>query len=268
MHAPRYSILSIAAFATLLAATAPAGAQDDPMLGEGFTVSLGSFAMDTTTMFRVDGTSGSGDEVSLEEDLGLTDQTRFRIDATWRFAENHKLRMLWFNNDRSATRVLTQDITVGDTTYPNGSTVTTQLNTDVIELAYEYALWRRDDWEITGSAGLHVINFQYDIDGASDTPAESDATGPLPVFGARGMWRWRSDWYFEAQAQFFGLEYGGIRGRLDDYKASANYMFGDHFGAGIGWNQFTMRISATDTDFDGTFQWKYGGPMIFLTGAF
>ena len=29
------------------------------------------------------------------------------MDMTWRFAEKHQLRALWFNNDCSATRVLT-----------------------------------------------------------------------------------------------------------------------------------------------------------------
>lgn len=246
----------------------PAVRAADPLLDEGFTVSLGSFAMATSTTFRIDGTSGSGDEVNLEQDLGLTDQSRFRVDMTWRFGEHHKLRALWFNNDRSAVRTLAQDITVGDTTYLAGTSVSTTLNTDILELAYEYAFWRRDDWEITGSAGLHVIKFGYDIDGAVDTPPEADATGPLPVFGARGLWRFSPGWYFEAQAQFFGLEYGGIKGRLDDFKASATYMFGDHFGAGVGWNEFTMRITSNETDFDGAFQWRYGGPMLFLTAAF
>ena len=187
---------------------------------------------------------------------------------TGRFSDNQTLRAMWFNNDRTAQHVLQRTITVGDNTYPMGTTVTTTVNTDILELAYEYAFWRGDDYEITGSAGLHTVTFRYDIDDVSDTPAEADATGPLPVFGARGMWRYGSAWYLEAQAQYFGLEFGGIKGRLDDYKASVTYMFGDHFGAGVGWNQFTMRITSTDADFDGVFQWRYGGPMVFLTAAF
>jgi hypothetical protein len=267
MTQPNRAFAFSVAFATLLPLMSlPATA--DPLLDEGVTVSLGSFAMDTTTVFRVDGTSGSGDEVDAERDLGLTDQSRFRFDMTWRFAENHKLRALWFNNDRTAQRVLAQTIVVGDDTYPAGTTVTTTVNTDILELAYEYAFWRGDDYEITGSAGLHTVTFFYDIDGPSDTPSEADATGPLPVFGARGMWRYGSSWYLEAQAQYFGLEFGGIKGRLDDYKASVTYMFGDHLGVGAGWNQFTMRITATESEFDGIFQWRYGGPMLFLTGAF
>ena len=89
---------------TMFLALPPARA--DPQFDEGFTISLGTFALDTTTTMRIDGTSGAGDEVNLEQDLGFTDQSRFRVDMTWRFAEKHKLRALWFNNDRSATRVL------------------------------------------------------------------------------------------------------------------------------------------------------------------
>lgn len=263
----RHAKLGTTAFAALLLVL-PLSASADPLLGEGFTVSAGTFGLDTTTEMQVDGTSGAGDPVNLEQDLGFTDQSRFRVDMTWRFAEKHKLRALWFNNDRTATHVLTQDITVGDDTYLTGTSVTTVLDSDIIELAYEYAFWREDTWEITGSAGIHAIKFKYDIDGAVDTPAEADATGPLPVFGARGMWRYGTAWYLEAQGQFFGIEAGGIKGRLDDYKASVTYMFGDNFGAGVGWNRFTMRITSTDTSFDGIFQWSYGGPMLFVTAAF
>lgn len=266
MQPPRRANARAIALAALAMLTPAAAA--DPLLGEGFTISVGSFALENTTTMRVDGTTGTGDPVNLEQELGFEDQSRFRVDMTWRFAENHKLRALWFNNDRDATRVLTQDITVGDDTYLAGTSVTTSLDTDIYEIAYEYAFWRKDDWEITGSAGLHILKFGYDIDGAVDTPPEVDATGPLPVFGARGLWRYGSAWYLEAQAQFFAIEFEGIDGRLDDYKASLTYMFGDNFGAGLGWNEFTMRITGTDTDFDGMFSWRYGGPMLFISGAF
>src|SRR5258707_244976 len=124
------TIAGPAALLVLLSlSVAPASA--DPLLDEGFTVSLGSFAMATDTQFRIDGTAGSGDDVDLEKDLGLTDQTRFRVDFTWRFAENHKLRTLWFNNDRTVQHVLARTITVGDNTYPSGTTVTTKANIDI-----------------------------------------------------------------------------------------------------------------------------------------
>ena len=259
----RPAFAGLAAFA--LAFTAAA----DPVFDEGVILSLGTFALDTQTVMRVDGTSGSGDEVNLEEDLGFEDQQRFRFDLDWRFAENHKLRMMWFNNDRSNSRTLAQDVTIGDTTYPAGTTVTAQFNADILELAYEYSFWRGADWELTGSAGLHTLIFEYDIDGAADTPAEADATGPLPVLGLRYQKRFGEAWYLDLQGQYFAIAIGDIDGRIDDYKAALTYRFAGHWGVGAGWNQFTTRIESSDPNaFDGVFSWRYGGPMLFLTANF
>lgn len=261
MKTIRPALAGLAVFALTAAA--------DPVFDEGFNVSLGTFALETKTVMRVDGTTGSGDQVNLEEDLGFKDQQRFRLDFDWRFAQNHKLRVLWFNNDRSAVRTLSQTITIGDTTYPAGTSVTTNLNTDILELAYEYSFWRGDDWELTGSAGLHTLVFEYDVDGLVDTPAEADATGPLPVLGLRYQKRFADAWYLDLQGQYFAIAIGDIDGRIDDYKVALTYRFGGHWGVGAGYNQFTTRIEGTDANsFDGVFQWRYGGPMLFASANF
>lgn len=263
MNTSRLAPLLIAAFAS-----APALASD-PVFEEGMIISLGTFALDTKTTMRVDGTGGNGDEVDLEQDLGFEDQQRFRVDFDWRFAQNHKLRVMWFNNDRDAVRTLAQDVTIGDTTFLAGTSVTTALNTDIFELAYEYSFWRGEDWELTGSAGLHTLLFEYDIDGAVDTPSEADATGPLPVLGLRYQKRFAGSWYLDLQGQYFAVAIGDIDGRIDDYKAALTYRFGGHWGVGAGWNQFTVRIIGDDPgSFDGVLSWRYGGPMVFLTANF
>lgn len=261
MKTIRPALAGLAVFALTAAA--------DPVFDEGFNISLGTFALETKTVMRVDGTTGSGDQVNLEEDLGFKDQQRFRLDFDWRFAQNHKLRVLWFNNDRSAVRTLSQTITIGDTTYPAGTSVTTNLNTDILELAYEYSFWRGEDWELTGSAGLHTLVFEYDVDGLVDTPPEADATGPLPVLGLRYQKRFGDAWYLDLQGQYFAIAIGDIDGRIDDYKVALTYRFGGHWGVGAGYNQFTTRIEGTDPNsFDGVFQWQYGGPMLFVAANF
>lgn len=264
MLAHRNAIAAVAALA--LAATASAA---DPVFDEGFNLSLGTFALDTKAVMRIDGTTGNGDEVDLERDLGFEDQDRFRLDFDWRFAQNHKLRVMWFNNDRRAVRTLTQDVTIGDTTYLTGTSVTTALNSDILELAYEYSFWRGADWELTGSAGLHTLTFEYDIDGAVDTPSEADATGPLPVLGLRYQKRFADAWYLDVQGQYFAIAIGDIDGRIDDYKAALTYRFGGHWGVGAAWNQFTVRIEGTDPNaFDGLLTWRYGGPLLFVAASF
>jgi len=251
----------------LLLASAPAYA-GDPLLDDGFAASLGTFFLNTNTVLRVAGTVNNGDQVSLERDLGFGQKDSIRLDLHWRFNETHKLRAMVFDNKRSATRTLTQDITVGDTTYPNGSTVTSTFDVRIFELAYEYAFVREPTFEISASGGLHTLAFDFDIDGATDTPDEATVTGPLPVFGAHGIWRFSPNWYVDGQAQFFAIQVGDFGGNLSDYKTSVTYMAGKNFGVGVGWNWFTMLFESNKPDFEGAMLWSYGGPMLFLTAAF
>lgn len=94
--------------------------------------------------------------------------------------------------------------------------------------------------------------FEYDVDGTVDTPAEADATGPLPVFGLR-----------------YQMRVGDINGRVDDYELAFTYRFAGHWGVGAGDNQFTTRIEGTDPNsFDGVFSWRYGRLMLFASANF
>lgn len=251
-----------------LVAMAPAYAADDPLLDDGFAASLGTFFLNTHTMLRVAGSVNNGDNVYLERDLGLGQKDSTRLDLHWRFNENHKIRAMVFDNQRSATRTLSQDITIGDTTYPNGTVVTTNFDVRILELAYEYDFVHRDTWEITATAGLHTLSFDFDIDGAANTPDEATVTGPLPVFGAHGTWKFANNWYLDGQIQFFAIEVGDYGGHLSDYKASATYMVNEHVGIGAGFNWFTMLFESNQPDFEGAMIWSYGGPMLFIQAAF
>ena len=69
-------------FAALVTLALGQPAVADPLLGEGFTVLAGTFSLETSTTMRIDGISGTGDPVNLEQDLGFDDQSRFRVDMT------------------------------------------------------------------------------------------------------------------------------------------------------------------------------------------
>jgi hypothetical protein len=45
-------------------------------------------------------------------------------------------------------------------------------------------------------------------------------------------------------------------------------MFLEHFGAGLGYNQFVTRVDVSGNRYDGSLKWTYGGPRIFVTASF
>jgi hypothetical protein len=256
----------------------PARADDSTgLLDDHISVSLGTFLLSTNTTVKLNGTAGQqGTDVDLGRDLGFQDSNRFRVDGTWRFFKRHKLRFMYFSNDTHAEKNITRDLTIGDTTYPASANLTSTNKTTIAELAYEYAFWQGDNFEITGSIGVHTVNFKLGVSGDGTIGGQTgqfstetaSATAPLPVIGMRGLWQFSPQWYFDGQAQYFALKVDNVDGHITDLRVGVTRMFGSHFGVGAGWNQFATKVNINKDSFEGSLRWRYSGAMLYITGSF
>ena len=271
---------STLAGAALCLAGFAASSNADPLwpLDDKFNISLGVFFLDTDTTVRLDGEGGRiGTEVNFERDLGLKAGDRFRIDGYWRFFDRHKLRFLYFNSSAGNSRTISREIDFGDTTFPLNVNIRSDLDVEIIELAYEYSFLKRDNLELAGTIGLHNLSVEAGLHadassngglGGIDLEEAADGDGPLPVLGLRGVWALNDHFYFDAQAQFFAIEIDKYDGSLQDYKISFNWQPFEHFGIGIGYNDFSTNVDVDDEYFNGKLRFDYNGPLLFLTGAF
>jgi hypothetical protein len=259
--------------------TGPAMAEGatEGLLADRFVISLGTFLLDTDTEIALNGSAGQvGTVIDVQKDLGLDDADRVRLDANWRFLERHHLRVLYFDTKNEASKTLDRQITIGDTTYPLNGRIDAEQKTAIWELAYEYAFLRRPTYEVLASAGLHIADFELNVTGngtVSGRPVSAktesgSATAPLPVFGLRGTWEFSPKWYAEGQFQYFTLSYDDYDGDITDFRVSVTRMFGEHWGIGAGWNQFTTKVDLTKPKFNGSLDWTYGGFQVFVTAAF
>lgn len=187
-------------FLLVCAAPGTALADDRGPLAQDFQLSFGGFFVSTDTQIRLDGQAGRiGTDIDWEHDLDLEDKQRLRLDAFWRFAENHKVRFMYFENNRSSTKSLSRQIEFGDVSFPLNAIVEAELNTQVIELAYEYAFLKRDTVELSGSFGIHDIDMSAALSGSiaagnsavsAQTSEEGSLNGPLPYWDCTscGIW--------------------------------------------------------------------------------
>ncbi|HKU89619.1 MAG TPA: hypothetical protein VJP84_07480 [Steroidobacteraceae bacterium] len=261
--------------AVLLAAVAPAvHAEAGDPLSDRFNVQLGGFLLSTETTLRVDGEFERGTEIDSERDLGLKDSDRFRIDAYWRIAPKHKIRLMYFDTSNEADKTLERTIEFQDTEYLVGLDVHAKTETQVTELAYEYTFLKRDTYDLSGSFGIHNLKFQTSLGGElNGNPLPSlqntaEANGPLPVLGLHGVWRFNDQFYIDAMVQYFSISFDQYDGSVTDLTASAVWQFSKHVGVGAGWNNFITKVDVDGGDFHGALRWKYGGARIFLTASF
>jgi hypothetical protein len=253
-------------------------AGDAPNLLENpFYLGLGGYIVDTDTDVRLDGESGQGSNIDWERTFGGGDVTRFRFDGQWRFADRHKARFMWFNSSRDASRTLEEDIDWGDETFPVDARVDAEFSFDVYELAYEYAFLRRDNYEVSGSFGLHYTELDLTLsaraefsDGAleRDISESGNVGAPLPVFGLRGLWALPYDFWIDAQAQYFALSIDEYDGSLTDLRLLVTWQPKTWLGIGIGYNQFTVDVDVEKDKFNGSLDWTYEGPMLFYSASF
>jgi len=247
-------------------------------LDNDFEISLGAFFMTTDTQLRVDGQNNlTGTDVDWERDLGLEDKDRFRIDAFWRFAKHHKVRMMYYDNKRSGSRTLTRDIRFGDTVFPVSATVEAQLDTQILEVAYEYAFLKNEKVELAGSIGIHNMKFAATLSGSiaagnggfsAQAEREANADGPLPVIGLHVLWHMGGNFYLDGLGQAFYANIDSIDGRLYDYKISANWYPLRNVGIGIGYNDFVTTLNVDKRSFTGRLRFDNGGPIAFLIASF
>jgi hypothetical protein len=267
--------LQILAACLALLSQGPVLADAGDPLNDRVSIGVGTFLLSTSTRVRVDGTARNGTVIDADEDLGLQDADRFRIDAYWRFRKRHKIRMMYFDTSQSEERTIQRDIQFGDTTYPLDATLEAKMQTQVAEIAYEYSFLRRDTYEVTGSIGIHNLSFELGLSASESGSGQTleldrsvDANGPLPVIGLRGIWRINDDWYVDGQAQFFRISMDPYGGRIGDYSASLVWMPWKHFGIGAGYNQFVTRVDVSSATFNGDLRWTYGGARVFITASF
>jgi len=269
-----------AACALLFVFAAPtANAEAPDLLTDPFNVALGTFILNSETKVRLDGDTGTGTPIDWERALGDDgDQTRFRIDGFWRFADRHKLRFLWFNSATSESRSIEEEIEWGDVTYPVNARVKAEFDFDIYELAYEYAFLRRENYELSGSFGLHWTTMALALSGEASVVGGEPHTGsvrkegnvdlPLPVIGLRGLWNLSHNFWLDASAQFFALSIDEYDGSLMDLRASLLWQPSKWVGLGIGYNQFDVDVDIDKDQFKGEIDWTYKGPMIFYSVAF
>lgn len=269
------SIGFITALAVLLAFSQANAAGDSPW--ETFGANLGVFVSSTDTNFRIG--AGIGISIDAEEALNLdATNTVFRADALWRFTDNkrHRLDFTWFSLSRDATRQIGQDFTIEDKdgnliTIEAGSTVESNFDMDIYELAYSYSFFQDDRVDLAVGIGLFIMPLDFGIRSSGVVEEEGSArfTAPLPALGLRMDVALTPKWYLRTGSQVFYLEYDNFSGSLLEFKVAVEYNPWKHVGMGLGFDVLNVKLEADgedwpSIDFKGNVDFAYSGLQLYL----
>lgn len=265
------------AVAAVLASPSALAEAAPNVLTDPFQVTLGTFILGSDTEVRLDGDTTVGTPVDWERTFGDDDANRFRLDGYWRFADRHKLRFLAFSYSRDDSRLIDREIEWGGETIPVNARLDGRFSLDVIQLAYEYAFLRRENYELAASFGLHYTDLSLRLSAEVDTgdeqiertvDEEAQLAAPLPVIGLRGTWKLPYQLSVDLSAQFFAVSIDEYDGKLTDYRVGLTWQPRKWVGVGLGYDQFTVDVDVDKDRFKGSLDWTYSGPMIYYSVVF
>jgi hypothetical protein len=267
-----------ACLAVGLAAAPAARANDVDLLQTSGYVSLGTFLNGSSLRIRLDGEAGeTGTDVDWGDSFGDDDVSRFRLDGLWRFADRHHLRFLYTDYSRSETATFDEDIEWGGEIIPVDAEVRAKLGFEIIELAYEYAFLKRENYELAAGIGLHYTTFDASLRASVEGPngggteergGTASVDAPLPVIGLHGLLNIGKNVYLDAHAQFFALSIDDLDGDIINYRVALLWQPKKYFGLGVGYDYFEIDVDSEKNSFTGSMEWEYSGPQVFVNFAF
>jgi len=265
------------AVAGLLASPGALAQAAPNVLTDPFQVTLGTFILNSDTEVRLDGDTTQGTTVDWERTFGDDDANRFRLDGHWRFAKRHKLRFLAFSYSRDDSRVIDREIDWGGETIPVNARLDGEFSLDVIQLAYEYAFLRRENYELSASFGLHytdmALRLSAEVDAGGDqlertVDEDAQLAAPLPVLGLHGTWKLPYQLSVDLSAQYFAVSIDEYDGKLTDFRVGVTWQPRKWVGVGLGYDRFTVDVDVDKDRFKGSLDWTYSGPMIYYSVVF
>jgi hypothetical protein len=260
--------------ATLLAsiASTPAsdqsGAAAEPYrnLYRRFGLSIGGalFANFDTTLQVNSESTGLGTVLNLEDLLALDDSSgAARIDGHYAFNQRHRVDFSYYDIKRNGSRQINDDIQIGGITIP-ASVVDTDLNTQVLKLAYRYNFVTDERTVIGASIGLHTLAMQAKFKSAQFNVAEDfKMAAPLPVLGLHAAYALDHKWTLAGDVELLQIDIGSYAGFISDTRLTLEHDTFENFGWGFGFNGFQLNGKAEGNG-DRSAQIDYGYQSVML----
>jgi hypothetical protein len=250
------SHLALAALAFALGA-GPALAQMSPY-NETLSIDLGGIVNRWDTSVRLDGTTGRGTDINLENSGLDKSLSSFEAAASWRFFRRHRLGIDYFSAKRSGSRTREGEIDIGDQTFPVGATISAEQKTELFDIDYRYSFVQQPQFEWAFLLGFYGGTFKYDINavgtGSTNTRTfqrQVSTTVPLPLLGLSVDWYPDPHWRLGSQLGGMKANIGDVDGHVYRFTAWGEYMFMRNWGLGGRYSYTDINVDVSKDNFDG-----------------
>jgi hypothetical protein len=239
-----------------------------------FYIRAAYFAPKFNTNFRVDPSAAApgtiGTPVNAENDLGLDHrQHQGRVDFMFRMRERNKVRVDYYETNRSGSQTLANDVIFGNQTFPAGQLAQTTFELRQFDITYTYSFIRNNRFEV--GSGLAAYFLQLDVIGAvpaQNLRQEVTAATPFPALPLDLTWCISSRWAATARAAFLKINHHDLSGRYWDNHADIQYRWVPNFAVGAGYASIRTDLTRQGGSFPGVVNMTIRGPELFVRFSF
>ena len=214
---------------------------------------------------------GLGVAIDLENALGLeSSELVFRSDLEYIYGKRnrHTLRFGYLGFFRSSTKTIDTELEFGGVVYPVGTQIKSTYDLQIFRGTYAYNYFTDKRIRLGASIGVFVMPVKFSAETGSAIASATDFTAPLPVLGLDFNFAITPKVYIKQSIEFLYVQFGGIKGSINDINLKVEYNPWKHVGFGLGYNsyQLALRIpkdSNTSLDFVGDIQSGYTGILFY-----
>jgi hypothetical protein len=276
-----------ASLAALLAL--PAHADIDPLSGaplppkkaeiaspitDHFYAEAGVYFASAKTHLRLDPSNAApgvqGTPLDAEHDLGLPQSlTQGTAEFMFRLGERSKVRLDYFEADRSGTATLANDVVFGNQVFLAGNPVQTTLDWRMFGIIYTYSFYRSDRFEIGTGVGVYFVQVyaQGIVASQNETQADS-AADPFPTLPLDFTWRISRRWAFTGHADYLKAHLSQFSGWIANVHEDLQYRVNPNFALGLGYTSIRTSYDRSTGSFSGAFYMSFNGPEAFIRFSF
>jgi len=251
-------------------------AQTDSTKRRG-SLSLGVFLSNHSNNITLVGSNlGAGVNVNLEKALGLqVNNAVFRVDFDYKLGKKNRSEIYagYFGFNRKASKVLEEEINIGDQTFPVGAEANSQFSFQLIKVGYGYDIVSDERLTIGTSLGFYIMPIGFRIESQNFEEEATDFIAPLPILGFDlGIWV-TPKLYYSQEISFLFISISNFTGLVFDTNLKLDYSITNLWALGVGLNNFGINIegeSVTDglVEFDGNIKSSFLGMQFYTRFRF
>jgi hypothetical protein len=252
----------------------PAPLQFPSPITDHFYIAVSFFYPKFNTFIRADpsqpSTVTSGTPLDGEEDLGWPARlAQARVEAMVRMRERNKLRVNYFEADRSGSVLLTNPVIFGNEVFAAGQQLESSLDWRNITVTYTYSFYRSERLEVAAGLAAYAIQTQAQAAVAATFQQQTvSASGGFPVLPLEVTWCPSRRWSFNARGAYFKANIHDFSGWLEDVHADAQYRLNPDFALGLGYSLLHASLERSSTTSPGRVDMNVPGPEAFIRFSF